>query len=356
MASLLTADGLHRLGVIVKDLRASAEEFSRFFGIKYWDIHRIDRRRLSHARLRGQPVQHSYLSAVGSTSGVALELVQPLDGDSVFSEFLERRGEGMHHLLTTVCAAAEFEPLRDRLEANGIRIAQSGSIDDALDCYFLDTRDMLAGPLIQVLCPRGAVPSIALKPDETIRFDARVTNWNRLPVQKIYHACIVTKRRREQVRDALQSLLGIEKWFDFANESDVSAVDTTLYGRPCNIAFNLSLGRRNTLCVEVVEEVYGRSIYTEFLEQVGEGLQHLMVSVCSEQDFQGLQDWLASENLPVIMGGHAASRDFCYYGYLDTRSRLAGITMEFLLPAGEEWLKGRAEAGEILIGPDVLSV
>jgi hypothetical protein len=119
---------------------------------------------------------------------------------------------------------------------------------------------------------------------------------------------------------------------------------------------NLSLGRRNTLCVEVVEEVYGRSIYTEFLEQVGEGLQHLMVSVCSEQDFQGLQDWLASENLPVIMGGHAASRDFCYYGYLDTRSRLAGITMEFLLPAGEEWLKGRAEAGEILIGPDVLSV
>ena len=355
MASLLPADGLHRLGVIVKDYSASIEEFSRFFGIEHWDIHRIDERRLSNALFRGQPVVHSYISAIGSKDGVALELVQPLSGDSVFAEFLKHCGEGMHHLLTNVCPAAQFEPIRAQLETNGVRVAQSGSIDDALDYYFLDTREMLAGPLIQVLCPRQGATPIALKPDEIVRFDEKITKWNRLPIQKIYHACIVTKGRREQVRDSLRELLGIEKWFDFANESGVSAVDTTLYGKPCKIAFNLSLGRRNTLCVEVVEEVYGRSIYTEFLEQRGEGLQHLMVSICSEQAFQELRDWLDSQKMPLVMGGHAASRDFCYYGYLDTRSRLAGITMEFLCPAGKDWLKGRTEVGQILTGSEMVT-
>ena len=350
MTSLLPADGLHRLGIVVNNYRVSMKEFTRFFGIQQWEIRRIDERRLSGATRWGSPARYSYISAIGSAGGVVLELVEPLSDNSIFAESLRRRGEGMHHLLTTVCSVRDFELMRPNLAASGIEIAQSGTIDNGIVHHFLETGPLLAGAVVQVVCTQDAAGSSAIKADETVQFDEEITAWNRLPIQKLYHACIVTKGRREQVRDSLQAVLGIDKWFNFANESDVTAVDTSLYGKPCKIAFNLSLGRRNTLCLEVVEEVYGRSIYTEFLEKQGEGLQHLMSTVCSEQEFEERRGWLESEGMPLIMGGRGASRDFCYYGYIDTRSRLAGITVEFLCPAGESWLKGRADVGEILIG------
>ena len=350
MTSLLPADGLYRLGIVVNSYRASMEEFARFFGIRQWDIRRIDERRLSGAMRWGVPARYSYISAIGTAGGVELELVEPLSDNSIFAESLRRRGEGMHHLLTNVCSFRNFELMRAKLATNGIQIAQSETIDNEIIHHFLDTGPLLGGAVVQVVCRNDAAGSWKIKADETIHFDEEIAAWNRLPIQKLYHLCIVTKGRREQVRDSLQQVLGIEKWFNFANESDVTAVDTSLYGKACKIAFNLSLGRRNTLCLEVVEEVYGKSIYTEFLEKQGEGLQHLMSTVCTEEAFEGIRGWLESEGMPLIMGGRGASRDFCYYGYIDTRSRLAGITVEFLCPAGEQWLKGRADVGEILIG------
>jgi hypothetical protein len=77
-----------------------------------------------------------------------------------------------------------------------------------------------------------------------------------------------------------------------------------------------------------------------------------MTTVCSEETLTELQDWLNLHKMPLVMGGSAGSGDFCYYGYIDTRSRLAGITIEVLCPAGPDWLQGRSEAAEILLGPD----
>lgn len=351
MSALLPADGLYRLGIVVEDHRRSMEEFSMFFGMSTWEVHRCDLRRLSRAALRGRSAEYSYICALGSANGVAVELIQPLAGESVFSEFLKQRGEGMHHLHTNVCSVEAFAALRRQLEMHGVGIIQSSTLDGVVEQHLLDTRDRLAGPLIQVTCQPAGCASTKLRPDEIVHFGEEVTRWNRLSIQGIYHACIVTHKRRAQVRDSLQQILGISKWFDFSNETGVSAVETTLYGKPCQIAFDLSLGRRGTLCLEVVEEVYGRSIYSEFLEQKGEGLQHLMTTICSQQSFEEVREWLEAAGMPIIMGGHAASRDFCYYGYIDTRSRLAGITIEFLLPAGPDWLRGREDAGEILVGP-----
>lgn len=349
MKTLLPADALYRLGVVVKDYKASIRAFSQFFGISRWEIRRFDERRLSNSTFGGQPAKHSFVSAIGSAKGIALELVEPVSGDSVFAEFLKRRGEGMHHLTTNICSPEKFKKTRAELEKNGIGVAQSGSIDGLADYYLLDTRHLLAGPLIEIICPRADGGSYIIEPDEIVSFDESVTTWNRLPVEKTYHVCIVTKHRREEIRGALEKLLGIDKWFDFGNESGVNAMDTTYYGKPCRSAFNLSLGRRNTLCIEVVEMRYGESLYQEMLDQQGEGLHHMMTTICSEEKFAEVKPWLDSEKMPVIQDGRV--EDFCYYCYLDTRSKLAGITVEVLTPASKEWLNGREDAGAILIGP-----
>jgi methylmalonyl-CoA/ethylmalonyl-CoA epimerase len=352
MEPVLPADGLQRLGIVVADYRSSIREFSRFFGIKTWHIRRFDASRLSDATFRQAPACHSFVSAVGTNSGFAFELVQPLSDQSVFAEFLARRGEGMHHLLTKTCSAAEFAAARAALTKNGIRICQSGCIDRQLDYYLLDTGHLLGGAVVQIVCPRGDCDYASLHADEVIEFDDAIVRWNELPVQKVYHVCTVTDGRRQAVRDAFRTILGIDTWFDFSNESNVSSVDTTYLGEPCSIAFNLSLGRKSSLAVEVVEMRYGDCLYTEWLTRKGEGLQHLMSTVCSEQLLIDLLPWLESQNMPLVMGGRAGDRDFCYYGYIDTRTRLAGMVIEVLCPAGPDWLVGREDAGAILLGPE----
>jgi methylmalonyl-CoA/ethylmalonyl-CoA epimerase len=349
MKTILPAEALYRLGVVVKDYKSSIRSFSEFFGINRWKIRRLDERRLSNATVGGKPAGHSFISAIGSAKGVALELVEPVSGDTVFAEFLQRRGEGMHHLTTNICSPENFQQARAELEKIGVGVAQSGTIDGVMDYHLLDTRQLLAGPLIEVICPHTDSVSRSPEPDEIVNFDESVTSWNRLPIEKTYHVCIVTKHRRDEVRSALEKLLGIDQWFDFGNESGVNAMDTTYYGRACKSAFNLSLGRRNTLCIEVVEMRYGESLYQEMLEQQGEGLHHMMTTICSMEKFAEVRPWLEWEKIPVIQDGRV--EDFCYYCYLDTRSKLAGITVEVLAPASKEWLKGREDTGAILIGP-----
>jgi hypothetical protein len=354
MKPILSADGLHRLGIVVDDYKASIREFSRFFGIKTWHIRRFDGNRLSNTTFHHQNVRHAFISAIGSTRTFSFELVQPLSEQSVFAQFLALRGEGMHHLLTNILTPAEFEQTLINLKDNDIQICQSGCIDHQLDYCLLDTRHALGGALIEIVCPKESICYETLEADEVVEFDDATVGWNLLPVQKIYHVCTVTNGRRDAVRDAFQSILGIDAWFNFSNESNVSSVDTTYLGTPCNIAFNLALGRKSSLAVEVVEMRYGECLYTEWLDRNGEGLQHLMTTVCSEELLINLLPWLESQNMPLVMGGRAGARDFCYYGYIDTRSRLAGMVVEVVCPAGPDWLRGREDAGAILLGPDTV--
>jgi 4-hydroxyphenylpyruvate dioxygenase-like putative hemolysin len=76
------------------------------------------------------------MSKVGD---VQIELVQPLEGNSIFKEFLEKRGEGIHHLKYTV---SDPEQVLERLRKEGIEILQSGKLGQGA-FYYLDTESRL---------------------------------------------------------------------------------------------------------------------------------------------------------------------------------------------------------------------
>lgn len=54
---------------------------------------------------------------------IELELIQPLEGESVWEEFLEKHGPGLHHLKFLV---PEFEGIKQYMSANGYDISQQG--------------------------------------------------------------------------------------------------------------------------------------------------------------------------------------------------------------------------------------
>lgn len=99
---------LHHVAVAVRDIAAAEELYSGLLGL-----------RVAHREVvADQGVRTSMLLPPGG-EGAAVELLEPLDENSPVSKFLEKRGEGIHH----VCFLTDdVEASLRRLEKKGAKL------------------------------------------------------------------------------------------------------------------------------------------------------------------------------------------------------------------------------------------
>jgi len=86
---------------------------------------------------------------------VMLEIIQPLEGESVYKEFLREKGEGIHHIATY--EVEDMKKALTSLEKQGIRILQRGRWRDASFTY-LDTEKLL-GIIVELVKRTGGFPT-----------------------------------------------------------------------------------------------------------------------------------------------------------------------------------------------------
>ncbi len=79
---------LDHVSIAVKDIAKLAELFERLFDIRFSPLKHLDSQRV-------------YLRS-GETEGTKIELISPSAVDSPISKFLEKRGEGLHHICLEV--------------------------------------------------------------------------------------------------------------------------------------------------------------------------------------------------------------------------------------------------------------
>jgi methylmalonyl-CoA/ethylmalonyl-CoA epimerase len=98
-------DELDHLGLAVLDLQASSALWERVLGV----------RASAPEEVPSQRVRVSFLS-VGTTH---LELLQPTSPEASMAKFLEKRGEGLHHIAFRV---PDVRSVLERLRSQGIRL------------------------------------------------------------------------------------------------------------------------------------------------------------------------------------------------------------------------------------------
>lgn len=104
MESIVTLDTFDHMGVVVKDAKATAESWSSKLGIADWRFTDAKILKLAHAKI----------------GTVQYELLEPVEGHkSLWADFLEARGEGLHHICHTV---ADIEEAAARLVEDGGKI------------------------------------------------------------------------------------------------------------------------------------------------------------------------------------------------------------------------------------------
>ncbi|MDE2939711.1 MAG: methylmalonyl-CoA epimerase [Chloroflexota bacterium] len=83
-SQVCTVDYIDHVGIAVKDIDAALKLFHEVFGAPMAEVKQLD-----DQGIRGALVQ------VGQTR---LELMEPTSSDTTIGRFIDRRGEGLHHL------------------------------------------------------------------------------------------------------------------------------------------------------------------------------------------------------------------------------------------------------------------
>ena len=133
--------------VVVKDLQKSMERYWNL-GIGPWAIYTFQSPELSNTTLHGKPAKYSMKIAVAMIGNLMWELVQPLEGPSTYKEFLDQKGEGIHHVQLAV---DNFDQTIAALEKKGIGVLMKGDWK-GLSYAYLDTEKEL-GAILEIKKP-----------------------------------------------------------------------------------------------------------------------------------------------------------------------------------------------------------
>jgi methylmalonyl-CoA/ethylmalonyl-CoA epimerase len=84
--------------------------------------------------VRGEPSDYDMdlRLARGDIGGLHIELIQPLKGRSVYTEFLEEKGEGLHHLAFMV---DDIDAEIADMEKRGFKVVQTGAMPNTRWVY-----------------------------------------------------------------------------------------------------------------------------------------------------------------------------------------------------------------------------
>lgn len=129
---LLALPSVSQIALVVKDVN-KAIDFYR----EVWNVgpFRVFETEYTDRTYRGKPGNFEMRIALAPFGTVYLELIEPLEGESIYDEFLEKNGEGLHHL------GFDVDDIEDRISAMekiGVQVLQSGKSPEVAFAY-MDT-------------------------------------------------------------------------------------------------------------------------------------------------------------------------------------------------------------------------
>lgn len=146
-----------QVAVVVKDIDRAMERYVEELGIGPWSVYTFSPDWIQDMTFRGKEQGYSMILALTQVGDVMYELIQPVQGPSSYEEFLNERGEGLHHLGYFV---DDIDEAIKEMEGKGFSLLQSGrnfgTKGDGAYAYF-ETEGAL-GHIIEAIQMPAAMP------------------------------------------------------------------------------------------------------------------------------------------------------------------------------------------------------
>jgi len=153
--------GLSQLGIMVPDLEEGIRSYGSVLPLDEWLVYTYSPENVHDLSYRGAPAQLRFRLALAG-SNPQIELIQPIDGPSIYHEWIERHGFGLQHLGFHV---PKLAPVVAKLADQGWEPVQAGSgygLDGDGAFAYYDTVAELGLMLEVIEVPARRMPSEAL--------------------------------------------------------------------------------------------------------------------------------------------------------------------------------------------------
>ncbi len=151
---------ISQIAVVVNDLQKTMEQYTKLLGWGPWNVYRHEPPRLHDTVVRGRNIKYTMLGAETHVDDMGFELLQPLEGPSIYKEWLQRHGEGLHHVAVMLHDFDESTQLKRRFDDVGAEVLMGGRIGETIEFFYLDTE-----PSLKIIIESGSGHAIDLVPD-----------------------------------------------------------------------------------------------------------------------------------------------------------------------------------------------
>ncbi len=155
LAARLPFGKIDQVCVVTPDLRRAMEQYRSLLGLEPWRILGFGPDTVRRLTYRGRPATYRMLVAFAQLGSLQYELIQPLEGPTIYHEFLERNpGGGIHHFGVWV---PSLEAAVAQARALGFAEIQGGrgtGLGDDGGFAYLDTESALGAILELIEVPR----------------------------------------------------------------------------------------------------------------------------------------------------------------------------------------------------------
>lgn len=152
--------------MIVPDLDKAVENYWKVFGIGPWHFYTYGKPLVKRMTRHGKPAEYKMRVALSHIGSLRIELIEPLEGDTVYSEFVEKHGYGVHHVgvLTD-----NMQQAIERATQAGFEMTQDGAgfgPDDDGHYAYLDTEDLIGTTIELIERPKRRNPPEKVYPSD----------------------------------------------------------------------------------------------------------------------------------------------------------------------------------------------
>jgi catechol 2,3-dioxygenase-like lactoylglutathione lyase family enzyme len=131
-----------QVALVVGDLEAVVRDYHDRLGWGPWNIYEYRSPWLRDLVVRGEPAEFTWLGAEAQVGPVWMEVLQPLEGASPFSEWHGQHGDGVHHVGYEVDSMDEARAVHDLLGEGGAGELMSAWCG-GIHFFYMDTRPLI---------------------------------------------------------------------------------------------------------------------------------------------------------------------------------------------------------------------
>ena len=254
--------------------------------------------KFTQTQYRGKTIEGGAIILASDVGGVEFELIQPLGGPSAWTEFLEKKGEGLHHLSFL---AADIDKEEENLARQGVNVIQKGRHGNGGYSYF--ETDTIGGVIFEGLQRTKKLETTKVRAEDN-------------PLSVLHQAASVVRDVDKTIDYYISLGLGPFK------KMKMEVTERWLRETPVQPKPKLMMTQVGKVELEIIQPDESLNLHREFLNQKGEGLHH--VGFFLGEEIHDEIGKLVKKGARKSQYGHGPSDAFAYF------EPIAGIILEFV--------------------------